>query len=78
MAGDPSNAPLDPAEAKFRRNARYATLIVTLSLIVLEVVADVVSNVFQIGAFHANEAIIGTLLGGGVVAVILGIPSLRK
>lgn len=78
MAGDPTNGPVDPAEAQFRRRARYATLAVTLGLCIAEVLADIVSNLFQIGAFHANEAIIGTLIGGGVLAGVLGISGLRK
>lgn len=59
--------PVDFGEAQFRRRARTATLVVALSLVVLEIVADVVSQLIGLGSFHASEAIVGTLFGGALL-----------
>lgn len=62
---------VDADEARSRRRVRVATVTVTLVLVVAEVAADIVSNLFAIGSFHANEAVIGTLLG--CVALLSGV-----
>lgn len=48
-------------------------LAVTLSLVAAEVLADIASNLWGNGAFHASEAIIGTLVGGAGLFGVLGI-----
>lgn len=67
MADERPNGQSDPEEARFRRKARAATLIVTLALVIAEVAADIFSSLTGIGSFHASEAIVGTLFGGAVL-----------
>lgn len=79
MSSDrPVGPSFDPDEARFRRRARAATLAVTLFLVSAEVLADIASNLFQIGAFHANEAILGTLFGGILLIGGIELPRLFR
>lgn len=67
IVADERGSPVDPEEARFRRRARGATLGVTLFLVSAEITADIISNLFGVGSFHANEAILGTLFGGALL-----------
>lgn len=63
-------------EARFRRKARWVILGVTLMLVTAIVAADIVSQMFSIGTFRANEAILGTLFGGALLIGGLTLPKL--